>query len=142
MKSTYLLKSIIGLTGIIIMFMGINIGFGGIETLGWQISPDFVSVNNATQYAIQDNHIRFIGGVWFGIGAVFLLGTVAMKQVQTVLVTSCYIIAVAGLFRLSALDPNLILSIAIAPSITLEIIGFPLLAWWINSNSAKSMSIR
>jgi hypothetical protein len=40
-------------------------------------------------------------------------------------------IAIAGLFRLSDIDSGAIFSAAIAPSIALELIGFPLLAWWL-----------
>jgi len=131
MKTTIALKLVILLIGIAIMFLGLNIGLGGIRTLGWQIPQNFLNVTDALTFQTQDNHIRFIGGVWFGIGMIFALSTLALAKLRPTLISLCAIIAVAGLFRFSILDTDVIFSAAILPSLVFELLGFPLLAIWL-----------
>lgn len=116
------------------MLMGVNVGAGGMRTLGWQISPDFIAIKDAVTFGVQDNHIRFIGGVWFGVGLAFLIGGILLERMRPTLMVLCAIIAVAGLFRLSAMDMGIIFSADIAPSLGLELIAFPLLAYWLSKS--------
>ena len=131
MTKLRLLKLTLLLVGSAIMFLGLNIGLGGIQTMGWQISETFMTVTNATTFHIQDSHIRFIGGVWFGVGAVFFLGSFTPYTLRSALVILWAVIALAGLFRLSGIEGGAVFSAAIAPSMVFELIGFPLLAWWL-----------
>ena len=119
------------LVGLAIMYLGLNVGLGGIQTLGWQTSEPFFTVTNETVFQVQDSHIRFIGGIWFSVGAVFFLGGFRQEVLRTTLVVLCSAIAFSGLFRLSSLAGGEIFSATIIPSITLELIAFPLLAWWL-----------
>lgn len=137
MKKMNVLNIVLGLTGAAIIFLGLNVGLGGIKTLGWQASQDFIVVADLMAFNTQDSHIRFIGGVWFGVGTVFLAGGFALQTLRPTLIALCTIIAFAGLFRLSALDISAILNAAIAPSLALELVGFPMLAVWLaRTNSA------
>lgn len=103
---------------------------GGIRTLGWQGTEDFITVTDATTFAVQDNHIRFIAGVWFGVGVMFVLGGFWLDKLRPTLIALSGMIAVAGLFRFSAMD-GVIFSGAIVPSMILELVGFPVLAFWL-----------
>ena len=131
MKRSLPLKTVLALVGLAIMVLGLNIGLGGIPTLGWQTSETFIAVTNETVFHVQDSHIRFIGGVWFGVGVIFLLGASLTDRLRGTMVTLSVAIAFAGLFRLSGLDGGVVFSAAILPSLALEIIGFPLLAVWL-----------
>jgi hypothetical protein len=131
MNKIKLLNSVLVIVGAFIIFLGLNIGLGGIKTLGWQSTREFLSITDATTFHAQDNHIRFLGGVWFGVGAVFLIGGFAMSTLRPTLIILSIMIAIAGLFRLSGMDTGVILSAAIAPSMAIELIGFPLLACWL-----------
>ncbi len=125
------LNAVVVLVGAAIIFLGLNVGLGGIKTLDWQSSQDFVTITDAAVFDMQDSHIRFLGGVWFGVGATFLIGGFALRAFrQTLVILSC-MIAIAGLFRLSSMDLDVIFSAAITPSLALELVGFPLLAWWL-----------
>lgn len=130
MKNIIALRVVLVLIGVAIMFSGLNVGLGGMRTLGWQAS-DFVSITDPTAFGIQDNHIRFIGGIWFGVGALFFVGGFKLALVRQTLVSLSLVVVLAGLFRLSAMDASIVLSSAIAPSMVLELIGFPLLALWL-----------
>lgn len=131
MNKIKLLNSVVVIVGTLIILLGLNIGLGGIKTLGWQSTRDFVSITDAATFHAQDSHIRFIGGVWFCVGAAFLIGGFAMSKFRPTLIILSTMIAIAGLFRLSDVDSGVIFSAAIAPSIAFELIGFPLLAWWL-----------
>ncbi|MBL1419645.1 MAG: DUF4345 domain-containing protein [Alphaproteobacteria bacterium] len=126
-----MLKFVLWLVGAVVMMMGLNVGLGGISTLGWLSSADFVQISNETAYGVQDNHFRFLGGVWFGVGLLFFVGGFKLDFVCSTLIYLCLLIGLAGLFRLSALDMEIVLSAAIMPSFLLEIIGFPALAYWL-----------
>lgn len=131
MKAAKVLNVVLVLIGATIISLGLNIGLGGMQTLGWQMPRDFITVTNPDVFRVQDNHIRFVGGVWFGVGVLFVLGGLARVRLQTTLVALCLVIAVAGLFRISAMDMDVILSADIVGSLLFELIGFPLLALWI-----------
>ena len=131
MKKINLVNLVVVIVGSAIIFLGLNVGLGGIKTLGWQTTRDFISITNAATFHVQDSHIRFIGGIWFGVGAAFVIGGFAMRTFRPTLIILSVMIAVAGLFRLSGIDSGVIFSAAIAPSLVLELFGFPLLAWWL-----------
>lgn len=119
------------IVGAAIIGLGLNIALGGVQTLGWQNLGEYFSVTDMSVFQVQDNHFRFLGGVWFGVGVLFILGSFALDRVRPVLIALCGIIAIAGLFRFSAGDITVIFSSDIAPSLMLELIGFPLLALWL-----------
>ncbi len=131
MNKKNLLNLVVVIVGAAIIFLGLNIGLGGIKTLGWQTTRDFISITDAATFHVQDSHIRFIGGIWFGVGATFVIGGFAMRTFRPTLIILSAMIAIAGLFRLSGVDSGVIFSAAIAQSLVLELFGFPLLAWWL-----------
>ena len=138
MKHIKPLNIVLVLIGGAIIFLGLNIGLGGMRTLGWQSTQDFLAITDVNAFHIQDNHIRFIGGIWFGVGAMFLMGGFALAKMRQTLILLSIFIAVAGLFRISAADTDILFSAAIAPSMVFELIGFPLLAWWLSRSGKQT----
>lgn len=133
---------VLGLVGLVIMAMGVNVGMGGIPTLGWFGSDEFILVAGTEVYDVNDNHIRFLGGVWFGVGAAFLVGCFKIEQLRQTLIYLCMVISIAGLFRFSAMNFDVVFSAALAPSLAFEIIGFPLLAWWLLAGNKMVIVIK
>ncbi|MEM8803662.1 MAG: DUF4345 family protein, partial [Pseudomonadota bacterium] len=127
----YILRAVLSLIGAVIIWLGLNIGLGGIHTLGWQGDAPFVDVTDAEVFAVRDNHIRFIAGVWMTVGLLILLGAVLLHQMRNVLISLSAMVFVGGLMRLSAADPVLLSSAEIAPSLIAELVLFPLLGLWI-----------
>ena len=138
MNKIKLLNLVVVIVGTAIIFLGLNIGLGGIQTLGWQTTRDFISISDTTTFHVQDSHIRFIGGVWFGVGATFLIGGFAMNRFRPTLIILSAMIAIAGLFRLSGMESGVFFSAATVPSIAFELIGFPLLAWWLIESGKRA----
>ena len=128
--SKMILKIILVLTGIVVAALGINIGFGGMATLGLQGSNEFFSITNQKIFDVQDNHIRFIGGILLAIGLVMIYSAIKFEKAGTLISTIAVMFFIGGLTRLSALDMELILSSDILPSLLIELIGFPILALW------------
>ena len=138
MNKIKLLNTVVVIIGAAIILLGLNVGLGGIQTLGWQTTRDFISISDAATFHVQDSHIRFIGGVWFGVGVAFLIGGFAMNMFRPTLIIMSVMIAFAGLFRLSGMDSGVVFSAAIAPSIAFELVGFPLLAWWLIASGKRA----
>jgi hypothetical protein len=130
-KRNYPLRAVLALSGIAIIFLGLNVGLGGIQTLGWQGNAEFITVTDPAIFAIRDSHIRFIGGVWLAVGLLMLAGAFALQRLRPVLVALTAMIFAGGITRLLGGDLSLLTSAAIAPSLALELIAFPLLGLWV-----------
>ncbi|MEL6258299.1 MAG: DUF4345 family protein [Pseudomonadota bacterium] len=124
------LRIVLGLAGLLIMVLGLNVGLGGITTLGWQGPTDFATIASPDAYAIQDNHVRFLGGVWFALGLAMAAGALVLERLGGVIMMFCAMIFVGGVFRIVG-DPGLVFGPELAPSLFAELVLFPLLALWI-----------
>ncbi len=67
------LRVVLLLAGASILITGINVAFGGIRTLGWQGERMFFDITNQTAFRAQDSHVRFLGGLWLGVGLFFVI---------------------------------------------------------------------
>lgn len=130
-RPNYLLRGVLLVLGAVVVVLGLNVGLGGIRTLGWQGGVvEFLTITDPAVFAVRDNHVRFIGGVWLGAGLLVAGGAFWLKQLRAVLVAIAAMVFVGGLSRLGALDPALLADMAIIPSLLFELIGFPLLGLW------------
>ncbi len=130
-KGKPVLQAVLLLAGLVMVALGVNVGFGGIRTLGLQGGGDFFQVLNADAFTAQDNHIRFLGGFWLGAGLFVLAGAFWLRQLGPVLIAIAVMVFVGGLARLSVLDSDIVLSGAVLPSLLTELIAFPLLGLWV-----------
>jgi hypothetical protein len=126
MSTRIVLRAVLLLVGVVVVVLGLNVGLGGIRTLGWQGGGEFLTVSDPALFAVRDSHIRFIGGIWLGMGLTLAAGAVWFERLRPVLVAITALIFVGGLVRLGGpLTPDVL------PSLALELLGFPLLGWWI-----------
>mgnify|MGYP003631713186 CR=1 FL=1 len=131
MKLSLALRIVLVLVGVAIILLGLNVGLGGILTLGWQGPTDFVSVIDPAAFAVQDNHVRFLGGVWLGVGLVFIGASVFTEILWKPALVLCALVFLGGLMRLGAGDLSLLSGADIGPSLAAELVVFPFLAFWI-----------
>ena len=132
-----LFKLILVVVGGFIIFAGINVGFGGIRSLGWQVPSDFLTVTNEANFTIQDNHVRFLGGA-FGVVGIFLLLAVSdLNKYQTALRLVFVLMFVGGLSRLTSPQPNVVLDGSVITSFLAEIILAPILFFWLGRLMAQ-----
>jgi Domain of unknown function (DUF4345) len=64
-----LLRVVLLVVGAVMIALGLNVGLGGIKTLGWQTAGEFVQATDIVAFSNQDNHVRFLGGFWLGCAA-------------------------------------------------------------------------
>ena len=119
------------LAGANTVFTGLNRAFGGIATLGWQGSTEFLSVISEHDYLIQDNHNRFLGGVWAAIGLMLIIAPLDLRRFQPVLNFIFALIFVGGLARFTGLRADVVFGPDIVVSLVAELVGMPLLFFWL-----------
>lgn len=130
-KPNYVLRGVLALVGAVIVFLGLNVGLGGIQTLGWQGGAvPFFAVTDPAVFAVRDNHIRFIAGVWLGVGGLMLAASVVFQQLRTVVIAITAMVFVGGLVRFSGGDLGLLTSMDVAPSLVFELVAMPLIGLW------------
>lgn len=117
-----------------IVMTGVNIGFGGIVTLGWQGSSDFLTVTNSHAYQLQDSHIRFLGGLWLGVGLALLFGAWDFQKWAGPLKISFVLIFIGGVMRFASTPQDVLLSQDIIGSLAAEVILMPFLYLWLTRN--------
>jgi hypothetical protein len=131
-KKLIALRIVLGLVGLYIVLSGINIAVGGMPTLGLGGQKDFFKVTDMLPYLIQDSHIRFVGGVWMGLGLLFLLSTTNPHKYKAHLLFACILIFFGGLCRLFQMHPEITFGKYIIGSFLAEVIGMPILYTWIS----------
>jgi Domain of unknown function (DUF4345) len=126
-----LLRVVLLVVGAVMIALGLNVGLGGIKTLGWQTAGEFVQATDIVAFSNQDNHVRFLGGFWLGAGLLMAAGSVFLTQLRSVLVAITAMVFVAGLARLSAPDPQVVFGAGVLPSLVVELVLYPLLGVWL-----------
>ncbi len=120
------LRALLVLSGAAVVAVGLNVGLGGIQTLGMQVTPGYVTVADAAGFAVQDSHVRFLGGLFSAIGAVLIAAAFLLPRLWSAVCLLCALMPVAGLFRLTG--GSHALSAELYTSLAFEFVLFPLLA--------------
>jgi hypothetical protein len=126
------LGTILAVAGAFTSFTGLNRALGGMRTLGWQGSTDFLQVVAEHEFLVQDSHTRFLGGVWTGVGLLMLIAAVRLNTMRPVLNFVFAIIFLGGLARFSAMRPDIVFGSDIIGSLAAELILMPLLFLWVS----------
>lgn len=140
-KSSIVFRIVLFLASLPVILTGINITFGGIFTLGLQGDGNFAEVTNKTLFLSQDSHIRFLGGVWLSTGILFLISAFYPLRFQSALKFSFIAVFIGGLARFSQMNTDVILSSNILPSLLAELIGMPVLYYWLLKLNRQNKSL-
>jgi hypothetical protein len=124
-----IVRAILGLTGVVALATGANIGFGGIATLGLQGSPDFFQVTDPGAFAVKDSNVRFLGGLWLGLGLLFAASAIWLDRMRAAVIAALALMVVGGLSRLSAPDLSVLVSPQVIGSFLAEVFLMPILVW-------------
>ncbi len=139
MTSATPLRILLIVLGLINIFIGINVAFGGIQTLGWQGQTDFVEIADEYAFLLHDSHIRFFGGIYIGIGAFLVLASADLRKYHTALSLVLILIFMGGLARFTMLRPDIIFGPDIIGSLLAELVLMPVLFVWLRRITARSM---
>ncbi len=131
------LRIVLVLAGIFIAFTGVNLAFGGMLTLGWQGQTAFFEITNQQAYLVQDSHIRFLGGLWTGIGLLFIVAATNLQKYESALKVAFVLIFLGGLARFSQMQMDITFGKDIVGSLVAELVGMPLLYFWLSRTAKK-----
>ena len=129
--STRLFSAVLVLLGAANIFLGINAGFGGLQTLGWQGPTQFFQVTDEHLYLVRDSHARFYGGLYIAGGLFLILAASSIRRYAPALALVFAMIFGGGLARLTAMRPDIVFGPDLATSMIVELIAMPLLALWL-----------
>jgi hypothetical protein len=132
------LRVVLVLAGAFIVATGIDFAVGGFASLGIEGPRDFFTVTKQHAFDVRDNHTRFIGGVWLGVGLVFIASALFLQALKPALYACIALIFLGGLARFSAQQIDLVLGPEIAPSLAAELVGMPLLWLWVQRTKPRS----
>jgi hypothetical protein len=121
------LRLVVAVAGAFAVFTGADFALHGIAPAG----ADFLTVNDQHAFDVRDSHTRFLGGIWLGVGLVFLAASVWFAALKTALLACIALIFVGGLGRVTAPQTILALVPETAGSLAVELVGMPLLALWV-----------
>ena len=113
-------KIVLVLLGLYGIFLGIDFGWGGFRSLGWQGTTDFFQITDALRYEVQDSNFRFFGGMFIGVGMFLLLAATNLRRYQQSLTLIFGLILIGGLTRFSVgkveslLMPEIIVALVVA----------------------------
>lgn len=124
-------RGILIVVGAVIVLIGINVGGGGIQTLGLQGTRDFLAVTNEHRYTIQDNHVRFLGGLFGAMGIFMLFAATNPTRYQTGLQLVFILVFIGGLTRFTSLRPDIVFSPDSIVSTLTELVLMPILYFWL-----------
>lgn len=129
--SAALFRVVLVLSGAAVIFLALNVALGGIPTMGWLGERPFLAVTDEGQYRLIDNHVRFFGGLFAGLGLLLLFAaTDPVKYRQATLLVFAAIF-VGGVARFSAPDMSVVFEAEIVNSLAAELVLMPLLAFWL-----------
>jgi hypothetical protein len=123
------LRIVLALLGAAVVVTGVNVGFGGITTLGLQGPTEFISVTDPDAFRNQDSHVRFLGGVWLGLGLLFLAGAVRLNALRVAVGAALLLVLIGGLSRLSGGQLDVLTGPGVGPSLAAELLLAPVLLW-------------
>ena len=123
-------RAVLFVVGLVIVWTGINVGLGGIATLGLQGPTDFMAITDPQAFAAQDSHVRFLGGLWLGVGLLLAAAAWRLRALKPAVQVVLALIVVGGLARFSALRPDVLFGPQIVGSFLAEVALMPLLLLW------------
>lgn len=99
---------LLGLLGLMGIYLGLDFGLGGIESLGWQGLHDFVIITDEAMFGVQDSNMHFLGGMLAAVG-VFVLWTLTdVQKYQQALRLIFGIIFMGGWFRVFTTETEIL----------------------------------
>lgn len=126
-----ILRALLFLVGLGVIVLGLNVSLGGIATMGWQGSTDFFAITHQADFLRQDSHVRFLGGVFLGVGLIFVAGSYSLNHLRPALIAVTFLVFVGGIARFSILRADVLTDPGVVGSLIAELLLFPAIGLWI-----------
>ena len=125
------LRILLVVLGLLNVLIGINVGFGGITTLGLHGEARFIEVVDWPAFLVRDSHIRYFGGLYLGIGLFLMLAVTNLRRYQSALNLVFVLMFVGGLTRFTMLRPDVTFAPGMLPSLVVELLIMPIFVVWV-----------
>ena len=125
------LRVLLVLGGAYVVFAGLDFALGGIISLGWIDPPLSSTIADVAGFHIRDSHVRFIGGLYVGLGLVIIASAIWFQTMRITLLAVTMMFFVGGLARFSANMPEVLFGPRVRGGLALELIAMPILFYWI-----------
>ncbi len=140
--NSMIFRIILVIVGVIMVLIGVNVGFGGILTLGMQGQTRFFEVTNEPAFLVRDSHIRFFGGVYLALGLFVVYAVKNLHKYEIALKLIFAAIFVGGLARFSARRPDVVFGNEIVGSLIAELVLMPILFIWLTKIVSNDREIK
>lgn len=125
------LKFVLIVLAIYAIFLAIDFGFGGFQTLDWQGITNFLNITDEARYGVQDSHFRFLSGVLAMMGLIMLVAVSNLKKYQQVLNLLFGLIFVGGVMRFTSGNFDVLFSTEILTAVFAETGLIIILYFWL-----------
>lgn len=136
--SSWVLRGVLVLLGIVNVLIGINVGFGGMLTLGLQGQTRFLEIIDEHGFLVQDSHVRFFGGLYLAIGLFLVVAGTRPHKYHMALNLVFFLIFMGGLARLTMNRPDVLFGPELIGSFLVEILLMPILYFWLKREMKKA----
>ena len=126
------LRVVLALLGAFVVFSGLDMALGGFMTLGWMEQSVFFEVVDQAKFQEADNHQRFLGGVWTGLGLIIWSALADLRKYRVVLISVFFMVFIGGLARFSQMNVDVLLLPGVLWAAVVELIGMPLMYLWLS----------
>jgi len=126
-----ILRIVLVIGGAFAAFTGFDFAVGGIRSLGLEGPVLSLTATDPHGLDVRDSHARFLGGVWMTVGLVFLASAARLHALKVALLACTVMIFIGGVSRFSTGVPEVLFEPAIIGSLTAELIGMPILFYWV-----------
>jgi hypothetical protein len=126
-----ILRVVLAVAGAFVVFTGFDFAVGGIRSLGLEGPVLSLTATDPHALDLRDSHTRFLGGVWLTVGLVFLASAARLHALKVALLASTVMIFIGGVARFSTGVPEVLFDPALIGSLTAELIGMPVLFYWV-----------
>jgi hypothetical protein len=134
------LRGVLVALGAISAFVAINVAFGGLKTLGWQGTTEFVRVTDHEAFLVRDSHAHYYGGVYLAVGLFLMVAATNVARFRQGLMVVFAMIFAGGLARLAQLEPGVTFGSELMVSTLIELVGVPLLALWVHRTTRPAIA--
>lgn len=134
--SEILLRVVLAIGGAFALYTGFDFAAGGMQSLQLQGEAPTFTITDPAGFYERDSHSRFLGGVWMGVGLVFLSAAGWLQTVKPALIACIGFIFLGGLARFTTPEMHVLFEPAVIGSLTAELMGMPLLYLWVTRTRA------
>jgi hypothetical protein len=127
--SSILLRALLFLGGIFVVSSGLKSVLEPLWPFASRQAAALLALSH--EQLVQNNHVRFLGGIWTGLGILLLVAPFNLKYFEQMLYLVFSLIFAGGIARLTIMRSDVLLDPIVLGSLAAELVLMPLLYLWL-----------